>query len=338
MNQALAWVIGRGGLLGSHISRTLAFSPHYALWTAPAELAWASPDQLRAQLDQAASAFLGQAAIGQQSWAVFWAAGAGIVGTTSQTLAAETAILQHALDRLGTHLHRLRQRGVAPGPGWVFLASSAGGVYGRCPDSPATESSICLPVSDYGRAKLAQEGLLSSWAETHEVSSLAGRISNLYGPGQNLDKPQGLVTHLVRSLVLRRPVHLFVPLDTLRDYFHVHDCAAAITHAVSRLLQELTAARRPRSLVKIFAAEQPASISALIGIIARVTGQRPLVIHTAPRAVTEQQPWRLTFRSTVRREESRQANIGMPVGVSQVYGHLLDLFRQGKLAPVRPPA
>ena len=333
MSGALGWVVGRGGLLGSHIAQRLAALPEaYTRWRPAEEFAWGTPETLKAQLAAACEAFMKEAASGRyQSWTVFWAAGAGIVGTTSETLAAETAMLAHALEVLGASLERTRRLPAGRLPGAVFLASSAGGVYGRCADSPATESSIPVPVSDYGRAKLQQEQLLARWAEAHAVSSLAGRISNLYGPGQNLDKPQGLITHLVRSLVLNRPVHLYVSLDTLRDYFHVDDCAAAIVHAASRLQRESAAAGKPRSLVKIFAAEQAASISALIGIISRVTKQRPLVIHAAPRALTSEQPRRLTFRSTVWRDERWQGSISMPVGVGQVYRHLLQLFRQGKL-------
>jgi UDP-glucose 4-epimerase len=330
---ALVWVVGQGGLLGSHLARVVAQTPRGAdvagrtLWAPPdSRWAWSAPDQLRLQLGQAARAFMRAVmAGGHASWCVYWAAGASIVGSTAAALAAETETLGHALAAIGAQLSGARV------PGLFFLASSAGGVYGRCPDSPATEASPCLPVSDYGREKLRQEALLGRWAHAHDVRGLVGRISNLYGPGQNLDKPQGLITHLVRSLVLDRPVHLYVPLDTLRDYVHVDDCARAIARTTAHLLAEPAA---PGG-VKIFASEQPTSISALIGIISRVTRRRPLVVHAAPRALTEQQPRRLTFRSTVWLDARAACGTGLPVGISQVYQHLLGLFRDGKLAPPR---
>jgi UDP-glucose 4-epimerase len=327
VSRALAWVIGRGGLLGSHTARRLAASSaDYSLWAAEPEFVWTEPELVRRQIDQALTGFFSAVQRGgHQAWTIFWVAGAGVVGTTVEALAAETAVFAHTLERIAA------QRPGPPVAGSVFLASSAGGVYGRCPDSPATESSLCVPISDYGRAKLEQEGLLMSWAEAHAVSALVGRISNLYGPGQNLDKPQGLVTHLVRSLVLNRPVHLYVPLDTLRDYFHADDCAAAILRAAARLARESRAAGAPRSLLKIFGAEQPASISALLGIVSRVTRRRPLIIHAAPRALTAQQPRSLTFRTTVWRDEHWQGTISLPVGVAQVHRDLVRLFREGRL-------
>jgi UDP-glucose 4-epimerase len=335
----LSWVVGQGGLLGSHLARRLAAAAGGALWSPPAPgFAWSSPVQLRAQMDRAAGAFFDAvAAGGHRRWAVYWAAGASIVGTTTAALAGESEILAHALGRIVAHRERVVAQGQKLGrpvarAGLVFLASSAGGVYGRCPDSPATEASPCLPVSDYGREKLRQEAQLIGWARAHGVGHLIGRISNLYGPGQNLAKPQGLITHLVRSLVLDQPVHLYVSLDTLRDYIHVDDCARDIVAATT-----LQASADPASgAIKIFASEEATSISALIGIISRVTRRRPRVVYAAPRALTELQPRRLTFRSAVM-PLPRGEHIGLPVGVSQVHRHLLALFRDGKLAPA-PPA
>lgn len=335
----LAWVVGAKGLLGSHLVRAQAAPAGGRLWTpelsAAAGFSWSSPVKLHAELQAAAAAFVDAVVRGgHAAWCVYWAAGAGIVGSTPAALAAETAALGQVLQALGAQLDRLRGSGAAPVPGLFFLASSAGGVYGRCPDSPATEASPCLPVSDYGREKLRQEALLADWAGRHDVGHLIGRISNLYGPGQNLAKPQGLITHLVRSLVLDRPVHLYVPLDTLRDYIHVDDCAAGIVHAAAQLLSQRGAGPRAGA-VKIFASEQPTSISTLIGIISRVTRRRPRVVYVAVRALTEQQPRRLTFRSTVLRPAGWLNGIGLPVGVSQVHRHLLERFSAGQLAPSR---
>jgi UDP-glucose 4-epimerase len=342
----LAWVVGQGGLLGAQLARQLDAAegieahaeppiPATACWSPPGPgFSWSAPQEVGEQLDRAAAAFFAAvAAGGHRSWCVFWAAGAGIVGSTPAALGAESAILAHALDRIAAHRDRIWPRPEARPAGLVVLASSAGGVYGRCPDSPATEASPCLPISDYGREKLRQEGQLCTWAAAHGIGHLVGRISNLYGPGQNLGKPQGLITHLVRSLVLDQPVHLYVSLDTLRDYIHVDDCARAIVGTAVQLLDQ--AARGPvPGVVKIFASEQATSISAVIGIISRVTRRRPRVVYAAPLALGEQQPRRLTFRSTVLPQVAK-SSIGLPVGISQIHQHLLERFRAGQLAPAR---
>ena len=79
------------------------------------------------------------------------------------------------------------------------------------------------PVSPYGFAKLDQEGLVATWAEATQVRTIVGRLANLYGPGQNVAKPQGLISQLVLSTLLRRPTSIYVPLDTMRDYLYVDD-------------------------------------------------------------------------------------------------------------------
>jgi UDP-glucose 4-epimerase len=313
-------------MLGSHLSHALGAEGALPSWSEQVpRFAWGSREVLRVQLDTAVSRFIAEAASGRhRAWALYWAAGAGVIGTSVEQLQEETRTLEHVLDLLAAQLGR-----VGTPPGSVFLASSAGGVYGRCPDSPAGEGSRCLPISPYGREKLRQEELLSLWAERHRVSFLIGRISNLYGPGQNLGKPQGLISHLVRNLILNRPVHVYVPMDTLRDYLHVEDCAPAIIRAMSRLRREALAGGGAPGMTKIFASEQASSVASIIGLVSKIARRRPRVIHAA-HPLTEQQSRRLTFRSQVWHEDHRPPRT-LSVGVSQVHRHMLQLFSSGKV-------
>jgi UDP-glucose 4-epimerase len=334
VSRGLVWLVGRGGLLGSALVRALGTGPGTSVcWPGPlTPFDWRAPEAVQRQMDECASQFARAAINGDfASWTMIWAAGAGVVGTSLADLTNETTTLTHAVQRLSHHLRRLD----CAIPGFVFLASSAGGVYGRCPDSPATERSRPDPISDYGREKLRQEERLVRWACDQGVSTLIGRIANLYGPGQKLDKPQGLISHLVRTLVLNQPAHVYVPLDTLRDYLHVDDCASAIVTALDRLRTETIAAREPRQVLKIFASEQPRSISSLLGLISQVTRRRPLIIHAA-RAVAQQQPRSLTFRSEVWRDDHVRPTINLSVGVSQVHRHLLEQLKHARLAPTPP--
>ena len=62
------------------------------------------------------------------------------------------------------------------------------------------------------------------------------RIS--YGSGQNVQKQQGLVSAACLSLLKKRPLEIFVPLDTIRNYLYVEDAARVIvgfTEKVSRM-------------------------------------------------------------------------------------------------------
>ena len=62
-----------------------------------------------------------------------------------------------------------------------------------------------------------------------------GRIANLYGPGQGLEKPQGLISQIIRSHLIRTPISIYVPLDTMRDYLFAPDCGELVVDALRRL-------------------------------------------------------------------------------------------------------
>jgi len=320
---ALAWVVGRGGLLGSSLERALG----PGAWRDPPPLAWGEPGRLAASIEEAARGFAARlAAESPAGWTLAWCAGAGVVGTAAADLEAETDALRLVLQRLGAALDgETRTRSL---PGRVFLASSAGGVYGGSPDRPLTETSAPAPISDYGRAKLAQEAALAAWTRDRpRVSILVGRLANLYGPGQRLDKPQGLVSHMSRCLIFGVPVHVYVPLDTIRDYLFAEDAGRQVASALGRLAREAPAGGR--HVLKVFASERETTIAGLLGVFRRI-GRRQLRVVSGLHPVRTQQPARLQFRSAVWADEPR-VRTELLDGVSRVYRHQLGLFLAGLL-------
>jgi UDP-glucose 4-epimerase len=170
------------------------------------------------------------------------------------------------------------------------------------------------------------EEALRGWiAAFPNVSCLIGRISTLYGPGQDLQKPQGIISHLSRCLIYRRPVNIYVSLDTRRDYLFVDDCAHQIAASMGRLLAE-----RPGTVKKIFAAEELVSLSQIVGVFFRMSKHRPLIICRQPRA---SQPISLKFRSQVWRNLAGLRRTDIATGIHLVHEHQLGLFRQGLLLP-----
>ena len=325
MRDGLAWVVGAGGLLGSHVRRAIPLElPEVMAWDPdPAKISWREPARGLAELAEHVRAFSRAVATGPRSWLVLWCAGAGVIGTTSEALAAETAYLERLLTLLGEQLSDV--------PGQVLLASSAGGVYGNNPDQPLTEDSVCFPISDYGRNKLRQERLLQDWAQgLANVSTLIARISNLYGPGQDMSKPQGLIAHISRSLLHHTPVHVYVSLDTSRDYIYAADCAAHLLRCLDRLGQ------LPRAnITKIFSAGETVTIAGVIGAFARIAKGHPRIICSANPAGSLQ-PLRLRFQSTVWADLPAPPRTSLTVGIQRVHQHLLSLFQEGRLPPPRP--
>jgi UDP-glucose 4-epimerase len=327
MTTLRAWVVGQGGLLGAQLRRALTDQlPAETCWRCPVpQFAWQDSVRLADQLRQAVTAFAETVAREAADWAILWAAGAGVVGTGEEALAGETRTWQMFLQLLGQHLTGRR--------GLIVLASSAGGVYGNNPEQPLTETSSCAPFSPYGRTKLAQEQALRDWAGNHsEVSFLIARIANLYGLDQKLTKPQGVIAHMSRCLIFNRPIHVYVPLDTIRDYVLADECADHMVRCLLRLEQETRTAGQPCGVVKIFASEQEVSLAQIIGAFRTVANRSPKLIcanHTAGR----QQPRRLQFRSVVWRGLKVPPSTSLPIGIHRLYQHQLALYRQGRLPP-----
>ena len=329
-SKPLFWIIGEGGLLGSRVSNAIrSLAPATACWKGLDEkLCWGNPHALTEQLHRAAGEFA--AAVRQRGggWGVIWTAGAGVVGTTEDLLAAETSSWEAVLSVVDRYLVAAQL-----GPGLVFLTSSAGGVYGNCPDQLITEESQCSPISAYGRNKLRQESVFNAWADAHpEIVCRIGRISNIYGPGQNLAKAQGLVSHISRSLIWQIPIHLYVPLDTIRDYIYVDDCAHHVAYSAAAWLRDARQGMQSMNQrVKIFAAEEPTTVAQIVSEFTRLSIRRHPRVICAPSALGLQQPRRLQFRSNTGPDLRDLRRTTLHVGVSRVHAHQLGLYHSGRL-------
>jgi UDP-glucose 4-epimerase len=324
-----AWVIGRGGLLGSHVERALVAGGSRPFVPDGPRRPWIDEPAIQAALAASAAAFLRTAAAdAAPSWSVFWCAGAGVVATPPSELEGETRTFERFLAALGDALAASPARAR---PGLIFLASSAGTVYGARPSLPITERSPTSAASSYGRAKLAQETALARFiGERPNVSGLVGRISNLYGPGQNMGKPQGLISHMSQSIIHRYPIHIYVPLDTVRDYVFAGDAASAIVRWMARRIRD------PRPLVmKLCAAEQGTTIAALVNVMRQIARRRVKVV-SALRPATGGQAPALQFRSVEWVDEPTGATTTLLAGIGQVYRDHLRLHREGKLPAPDP--
>jgi UDP-glucose 4-epimerase len=321
----VAWVLGSGGLLGASVRRRLPqVFPGTAVWTPRvASFSWNNPEALEAELGEAAQDYLSAAGT-DAPWMLLWCAGAGVVGTPAEQLGRETRSFEILLDRLG--------RGGAERAGLFFLSSSAGGLHGGNVEMPLTEETPPRPISDYGRAKLRHEELLGAWAAAHpRVSTLMGRISNLYGPDQKLNKPQGLIAHLSRCLLHHVPAHVYAPLDTLRDHLYAPDAAEQILQGMARLAQLPAPAR----VIKLIASGQTASIGAILAILSRIAKRQPRIVCSKA-AAGKLQPSGLSLKSTVWSDLPLAPPMPLAAGIQSVFAHHLRLFQEGRLPA--PPA
>ena len=320
----LTWIIGRGGLLGQSLGTALgqAADPEGSrahLWRPPEPIDWLAPSAGAVELRRQAAQFL--SAAGGRPWSVAWCAGTGVTGTSAQALQLELAALGETLDALA-HAPKGQD-------GAFFFASSAGGVYAGVLAPPYDECSAVRALAPYGRAKLDGEALVTAWSHRTGTRSLIGRIANLYGPGQNLAKAQGLISQICRSHLTGQPLSIYVSLDTLRDYLFAPDCAGLIVEGLARLRQEQPSTQ-PTVVTKILASQRAITIGAVLGEMHRIFKRSPrIVLGASPMSVGQARD--LSLRSRVWPELDRRTLTPFPVGVATTAADLLRRLQLGAL-------
>jgi UDP-glucose 4-epimerase len=288
-------VVGGGGLLGSAVVRELA---RLGRSCRVAKVDWDgdSVAALTAELEGFA---------GTGPWRIAWCAGAGVTATTAEKFARE----EQVFDVFATTLGDLCASGrLAADDGVVFLASSAGALYAGAGAAPFSEDTPPVPRGAYGASKLVLEERLGRLA-AGGIAAVAGRFTNLYGPGQDLSKPQGLVSHLCRAHFTGAPVGIYVPMDTLRDYLFVDDAASLVIDLLDR-----AALAGPGLTVKILASHSSVSVAALLMQAQRVF-RRPLRVLHGASSQAAQQARDLRVRSIVWPELDRRDLRTLPAGI-----------------------
>jgi len=111
---------------------------------------------------------------------------------------------------------------------FVF-ASSGGAIYGEPLEVPQTESHPTHPLSPYGCAKLSFEHYLGLYAN---VSSVALRYANVYGPRQNAKGEAGVIAIWAPHLWAGEEVTINGSGEQTRDFVYVDDVVAANLAAI----------------------------------------------------------------------------------------------------------
>ena len=279
------WVIGAGGLLGGAVVRAIRRRGGVALHAVEEDLAWGNNVLLAAQLDREVAAFA-RATERAGRWLLVWAAGVSSMSSDAASLELESRALDLLLERL------MAEPALRVAPGCMVLASSAGAIYGQSRDDHIRETSAVAPGTPYAMHKLQQEAKVRRAIEAQpRWTAMLARFSTLYGPGQSRDKSQGLITQLARRIVGNEVVHIYVPLDTIRDYIFVDDAADRTLDAVRDLRD-----RAGEAVMKIIASEQATSIAQLVGVFRRVS-RRPVRLVTSVNSLSPLYVRCIRFRS-----------------------------------------
>jgi UDP-glucose 4-epimerase len=115
----------------------------------------------------------------------------------------------------------------------IIFVSSGGTVYGIPQSLPIDETHPTDPICAYGVHKLACEKYLQLFDFANHVSTVILRVSNVYGPPQEIPRPFGAVEAFMRRSILDEPIEIWGDGKITRDYVHVDDVVVALLRAAA---------------------------------------------------------------------------------------------------------
>jgi len=246
-------IIGRG-LLGSSLKKEL--SENGEIVSTNNRILWDDEQLVEDSFNTLIQSFFTVSP--SDGWRIYWCAGNSSPASILDTPNAEVLMLKKLIYHIKMHSKKSK--------GTFIYSSSAGGIYSSS-NEIIDEFSDVKVTSAYGACKLEAENVAMELASVETVKILIARISTLYGPGQNLLKKQGIITQLSLSVLTGRPQLIYVPMDTMRDYLYVNDCAKKMIKAVT-ILEKMSFSKNNLPIVtKIFASGQSSSISQIVSKI-----------------------------------------------------------------------
>jgi UDP-glucose 4-epimerase len=113
----------------------------------------------------------------------------------------------------------------------VLLASTGGALYGESAPLPTPEDASLEPFSPYGASKAAAETYLALYTRLHDLSTMALRFGNVYGPRQDPHGEAGVIAIFAGAAVDGRPVTVYGDGSQTRDYVYVGDVVSGFLAA-----------------------------------------------------------------------------------------------------------
>ncbi|CAN7240793.1 NAD-dependent epimerase/dehydratase family protein [Pseudarthrobacter oxydans] len=116
----------------------------------------------------------------------------------------------------------------------VSVASSSS-VYGANPTLPKSETLATLPLSPYAVSKLATEAYANAYQTSYNLSTLAFRFFNVFGPLQRADHVYAaVIPKFLDALKHDRPLTIHGDGEQSRDFTSIHAVTDALTKAAVR--------------------------------------------------------------------------------------------------------
>jgi len=147
--------------------------------------------------------------------------------------------------------------------------TSSSTVYGEAPRPTPEDYAPLEPISAYGAGKLAEEGLVSTYAHSHGIQSWVFRFANIVGP-----RLRGAVVPDFVEKLREDPDRLVILGDGRQEksYMHVEDCLDA-------MIAVLATAGEPLNVYNL-GTRTTASVDRIAEIVAAEMGLDPAFEYT----------------------------------------------------------
>ncbi len=300
-------VIGGGGLIGSSLCKSL--SREFGKAQSPSTIPWNNTEQAVRELRRTVKDFLSESA--EERWIIAWCAGRGGFSSVSSELESEKNCLIGVLDELAASMNN---------DGVFFFASSAGAIYTESGSQVFTENSPTSISNDYGKHKLEQEAVISQFAQNTKTRCAIGRLVSIYGPNQNLQKPQGLISQLCLNAIKNITTDIYVPLGTTRNYLFADDAANMIVQYVN-YVDNVAIVNDSYCYIKILCSHESVSISAVCKSLSNVMKKKTLIkVHLSP--ISPKYPQHFTVRSVTAPDLGQYCQTTLISGIGQIFKNL----------------
>jgi len=121
----------------------------------------------------------------------------------------------------------------AAGTRRIVFSSTGGAIYGEGDgqELPLPEDAPLAPEAPYGQSKFAGEGYLALYERLYDLSTIALRLGNVYGPRQDPLGEAGVVAIFCGKLRAGERPTVFGDGKQTRDYIYVGDVVSAMLAA-----------------------------------------------------------------------------------------------------------
>lgn len=308
-------VFGRGGLIGSSLETSLL--KRFGHIQVQQRIYWEDPNRALAAISKIIKEFFSEKT--DESWIIAWCAGQGSFASKTEDLKNENLYLEAVLEEISNS---------AIPNGVFFYTSSAGAIYTNPRGNVVDENSPSSAANDYGHHKLDQENIVAQFAQRTKIRSINGRVVSIYGPNQNLQKPQGLISRLCLDTLRHESTDIFVPLGTTRNYLFVTDAAEMIARYIE-FVHHQDDGKIENCTTKIFCGSQSYSISSIIQTVNTVSKRKTLIrSRIDPKSL--QYPEHFNIQSVVHPDLSRFCSTTLVSGISAVYHGIQGRLQVGK--------